>query len=394
MLVTGGAGFAGGHALVRYAGGGRLVAWRRPRGSAARPIAGVEWQAVNLTDHDAVVRHIARLAPTVIVHLAGAPNVRTSWQNVVPHVRTNVLGTHHLLEAVRLAGHRCRVLVVSSAQVYQASEVPLDEHAPLVPSSPYGLTKLAQEQLALRSVIEDGLAVVVARPFNHAGPGQAADFALPSFARQIARIEAGLERPIIRAGNLDARRDMTDVRDVVDAYLLLAACGLPGEAYNVCSGRAPAIACAGSRPLPCRWRPIPSACGPTTCRCSSGTRDESPSSAGRPVFRSNRRWPTFSKPPDERRRLPDPDPGEAEPAGRARPQHVDAAGAPLAGADVARRDPGVWDVTSPGSYCSARSACTRASVAGCVENRALIRPRENGFMMNMWAVAGLASSGI
>jgi len=241
MLVTGGAGFAGGHALVRYAGGGRLVAWRRPRGSAARPIAGVEWQAVNLTDHDAVVRHIARLAPTVIVHLAGAPNVRTSWQNVVPHVRTNVLGTHHLLEAVRLAGHRCRVLVVSSAQVYQASEVPLDEHAPLVPSSPYGLTKLAQEQLALRSVIEDGLAVVVARPFNHAGPGQAADFALPSFARQIARIEAGLERPIIRAGNLDARRDMTDVRDVVDAYLLLAACGLPGEAYNVCSGRAPAM---------------------------------------------------------------------------------------------------------------------------------------------------------
>jgi GDP-4-dehydro-6-deoxy-D-mannose reductase len=241
LLVTGAAGFAGSHLLDRHASGRRVVAWRRPRGTPARAHPGVEWQAVNLTDRDAVVRHIARLSPTAIVHLAGAPNVRASWQNVVPHLRTNVLGTHHLLDAVRMAGHRCRMLIVSSAQVYKASEEPLAEDAPLTPPSPYGLSKLAQEQLALRAAIDDGLDVVVARPFNHVGPGQGADFALSSFARQIARIEAGLAPPSIRVGNLDARRDMTDVRDVVDAYLLVVARGRCGEAYNVCSGRAPTM---------------------------------------------------------------------------------------------------------------------------------------------------------
>jgi GDP-4-dehydro-6-deoxy-D-mannose reductase len=239
MLVTGAAGFAGTHLLRRYGGGGRLTAWRRPRGTAARPTPGVDWHSVNITDRDDVCRHLARLAPTTVIHLAGAPNVRTSWQNAVPHLRINVLGTHHLLEAVRLAGHPCRVIVVSSAQVYRVSEHPLGEAAPLLPPSPYGLTKLGQEQLALRAALDDGLDVVIARPFNHVGPGQGADYALSSFARQIARIEMGLAPPTLRVGNLEARRDTTDVRDVVDAYLLLATRGRSGEAYNVCSGLAP-----------------------------------------------------------------------------------------------------------------------------------------------------------
>jgi GDP-4-dehydro-6-deoxy-D-mannose reductase len=115
------------------------------------------------------------------------------------------------------------------------------EDTPLQPASPYGLSKLAQEQLALRSAAEDGLDVVVARPFNHVGPGQNAEFALASFAHQIARIEAGLAPPVIRVGNLETRRDTTDVRDVVDAYLLLAARGRRGEVYNVCSGQAPVM---------------------------------------------------------------------------------------------------------------------------------------------------------
>jgi GDP-4-dehydro-6-deoxy-D-mannose reductase len=123
--------------------------------------------------------------------------------------------------------------------VYQASDEAMAEEHALRPSSPYGFSKLAEEQLALRACLEDGLDVVVARPFNHIGPGQAAEFAVSHFARQIARIEAGLEPPILRVGNLTARRDLCDVRDVVHAYVVLAERGRRGGVYNVCSGRAP-----------------------------------------------------------------------------------------------------------------------------------------------------------
>jgi GDP-4-dehydro-6-deoxy-D-mannose reductase len=175
----------------------------------------------------------------MIFHLAGAPSVRTSWQNSLPHLRINVLGTHYLLEAVRLGGRPCRTLVVSSAQVYAASDTPTMEGSPLKPPSPYGLSKLAEEQLALRTCADDELDVVVARPFNHIGPRQSAEFAVASFARQIARIESGLAPPTLRVGNLAARRDVTDVRDVVDAYARLMSRGQTGQAYNICSGRAP-----------------------------------------------------------------------------------------------------------------------------------------------------------
>ena len=130
------------------------------------------------------------------------------------------------------------MLVVSSSQVYQTSDDPLDENAPLVPATPYGLSKLAQDRLAECAWRDDDLDVVIARPFNHAGPRQAADFVVSSFARQIARIEEGLAPPELRVGNLDARRDMTDVRDVVEAYDLLMAAAPAGRPFNICSGRA------------------------------------------------------------------------------------------------------------------------------------------------------------
>src|SRR5690606_30908938 len=107
----------------------------------------------------------------------------------------------------------------------------------LGPSNPYGLSKLAQDQLALRAALEEGFDVVVARPFNHIGPEQLPGFAVSSFARQIARIELGLDPPTLRVGNLEARRDITDVRDVVRAYVRIMESGTPGRAYNVCSGR-------------------------------------------------------------------------------------------------------------------------------------------------------------
>jgi GDP-4-dehydro-6-deoxy-D-mannose reductase len=164
--------------------------------------------------------------------------VETSWVNAVPHLQINAMGTAHLLDAIREVDWPCRTLVVTSAQVYSSSDSPIDEDGPLIPQSPYGLTKLAQDQLAAQAATADGLEVLIARPFNHVGPRQAAGFAVSSFARQIARIEQRLAPPTMRVGNLDTRRDVTDVRDVVDAYIRIMDDGRTGRAYNVCSGRA------------------------------------------------------------------------------------------------------------------------------------------------------------
>jgi len=154
------------------------------------------------------------------------------------HLRTNALGTHHVLDAVRRHQPACRVLVVSSSQIYRPTDDPISEAEPLRPSNPYGLSKLAQDQLALQAAAEEGIDVVVARPFNHIGPGQAPGFAVSNFARQIALIERGLADPVLQVGNLEARRDVTDVRDVVAAYIRVMEYGRQGRPYNICSGLA------------------------------------------------------------------------------------------------------------------------------------------------------------
>jgi GDP-4-dehydro-6-deoxy-D-mannose reductase len=235
-IVTGATGFAGRHLLDRLAGEPGLMAWHRSAGRP--PVSGAlaAWDAVDLTDRASVARAIARTAPARIYHLAGAPNVAASWENAAAHLRVNALGTHHLLDAVRTLAPACRVLVVSSAQVYASSAVPIGEDAPLGPSNPYGMSKLAQDDLARRVQAADRIDVVIARPFNHIGPLQEPGFAVSSFARQIARIEAGLEPPVLRVGNLEAERDVSDVRDVVDAYVRIMRDAAPGRVYNVCSG--------------------------------------------------------------------------------------------------------------------------------------------------------------
>lgn len=238
ILVTGATGFAGGHLLDRLADRAPLVAWHRPGGRPPDPGRHIDWRPVDLLDPGMVWRAIEEASPTQVFHVAGAPQVSSSWVSAVPHLRINVLGTHHLLDAVRRSGRACRVLVASSGQVYQVSDDPIDENAPLIPSTPYGLSKLAQDQLAERAWKDEGMDVVIARPFNHAGPRQIGDFAIASFARQIARIEAGLAPPELHVGNLDSRRDMTDVRDVVEAYDLMMAAAPAGRPFNICSGRA------------------------------------------------------------------------------------------------------------------------------------------------------------
>jgi GDP-4-dehydro-6-deoxy-D-mannose reductase len=221
VLVTGAAGFAGGHLLDRLPG---AVGWSR--------------RDVNLLDRDAVRARIRDLKPSAIYHCAGAPNVAESWTRAARTLANNVLATHYLLDAVRRAGLGCRVLIPGSAAVYRAAATPITETEPPAPASPYALSKVAQEQLGLRSVREDGIDVIVTRSFNHTGPRQPPSYAAPAFARQLARIEAGLDGPVIYVGNLDARRDLTDVRDTVRAYELLMRHGRVATPYNVCSGAA------------------------------------------------------------------------------------------------------------------------------------------------------------
>ncbi|MPZ16820.1 MAG: NAD-dependent epimerase/dehydratase family protein [Luteitalea sp.] len=243
VLVTGAAGFAGSHLLDLLIRDGRpIVGWYRPGSDEPRTARdGVTWRAVELLDGKAVQRALADMSPSALYHLAGAAHQASSWQESDTALALNVRATHHLLEVLRRRSPGTRVLVTGSAAVYRPAAVPLEEDAPLAPTSPYGLSKLAQELLALRAAHDDKLEVIVTRSFNHIGPGQSPQYFASSFALQLARIEAGLEAPVISVGNLEPQRDLTDVRDTVQAYKRLMAHGRPGTTYNVCSGHAYAI---------------------------------------------------------------------------------------------------------------------------------------------------------
>lgn len=239
-VVTGAAGFAGGHLVDLLAAEGTTVAaWRRPGGSQARPVTGVGWDDVDLLDRESVARALDRVAPDVVYHCAGAPHVGNSWHRTLATFETNVRCTHHLLEALRVRHPHARVVVTSSAMIYATSPDALSEESPIRPASPYAVSKLAQEMIA---TLDPGAQhVSIARAFNHFGPRQTPGFVTADFARRIADIEAGLVAPEIAVGNLDARRDLTDVRDTVRAYRLVGERGRPGAVYNVCSGQATAI---------------------------------------------------------------------------------------------------------------------------------------------------------
>ena len=224
VLVTGARGFAGSYLVEHLRKSGMVVtAWGR--------------QEVDLLDRHAVLCAIAELKPAVVYHCAGVAHVGESFDHVGDTLAVNVLGTHHLLDALRSAGVTARILITGSSLVYRQSDRALTEDDPIGPATPYALSKLAQEMLGQRGITEDGQEVLFSRSFNHTGPGQEASFAAPSFARQIARIEKGCVAAEITVGNLDAARDLHDVRDTIRAYTAIVERGAPGRVYNVCAGQ-------------------------------------------------------------------------------------------------------------------------------------------------------------
>jgi GDP-4-dehydro-6-deoxy-D-mannose reductase len=235
VLVTGAGGFAGGHLVEHLAASHDVVAWAR-RDPPPELAAIGTWRAIDLLDRDSVRAAVLAVRPRAVYHCGGASRVDTSWSSPAQSLAANVLATHYLLDALRRAGGGCRVLVTGSAAVYAPSPTPIDEAALIAPDNPYAVSKLAQEALALRAVEEDGLDVVVARSFNHTGPRQSPAFVTASIARQVALAERGAIEPVLRLGNLEASRDLTDVRDVVRAYVALVHTGVPGQVYNVASG--------------------------------------------------------------------------------------------------------------------------------------------------------------
>jgi GDP-4-dehydro-6-deoxy-D-mannose reductase len=240
ILVTGAAGFAGSHLIdLLVHSGANVIAWHRPGGSPPREQPGARWDAVDLLEQAHVQAAIERARPSAVYHCAGAAHVGRAWDSTEPTFAINVRGTHHVLQALERSEITARVLVPSSALVYASADEALTENHPLLPSSPYALSKLAQEMLASKT--NGTLAVTIARPFNHVGPRQDPHFVASGFARRIADIELGRWAPEISVGNLDARRDLTDVRDTVRAYQMILERGQPGRPYNICSGRAISI---------------------------------------------------------------------------------------------------------------------------------------------------------
>lgn len=192
----------------------------------------------DIADQAALDPVVADAAPDAVYHLAARTHVGESWKVPAEVLRVNVLGTAAVLAAARRVPGGPRVLVVSSAEVYgsvRPEQLPLDERAPVAPVTPYAASKAAAEQVALQAWRGYRQPVVVVRPFNHVGPGQAPTFAVSALARRIVEARR-TGASTLAVGTLTTRRDFTDVRDVVQAYRLLVEHGEPGGVYNVCSG--------------------------------------------------------------------------------------------------------------------------------------------------------------
>jgi nucleoside-diphosphate-sugar epimerase len=224
VLVTGASGFVGGHLVPRLEAEGCRVA------SSDREM--------DVSDPAAVEARLREVEPEVIIHLAALSSVAASWQEPELTYRVNYLGTRTVLDVTQRVLPNARVILVSSADLYGSTTPgaePFSETSALRPRSPYARSKASADLLG-GVYSARGLDVVRVRPFNHTGPGQTDAFVLPSFARQVATIEAGHSEPVMRVGNLDSVRDFLDIDDVIDAYVQLIDRAVPSGVYNIASG--------------------------------------------------------------------------------------------------------------------------------------------------------------
>lgn len=244
-LITGMTGFVGRHLVQSLLRTGREVHGTLLTTATEVPPEGTYGHSVDITDPGAMAALLDRVRPDAIFHLAGAASVGQSFSDPAGTWHVNVEGTRGVLEAVRRSAPASRVVVALSGEEYgrvPLDELPVTEDTPLNPLSPYAESKVAADHLCAEYQREHGLAVLRLRAFNQLGPGQDPRFVLPSICKQVADAEmAGDAVCRLSLGNIDTRRDFLDVRDVVDAYLLLIERGDPARPYVAGTGRSLSI---------------------------------------------------------------------------------------------------------------------------------------------------------
>ena len=246
-LITGISGFVGSH-LAEYLL--RETDWQiggtvfGDDANIAHLRAELTLYPAELSGLDTAVRILEQAQPDYVFHLAAQPLTSLSRIDPWATLETNIRVQLNLLEAIVHLRIGCRFLVVGSSEEYgriQPNELPVREETPLRPLNPYAVSKIAQDYLAYQYFLSHHLPIVRLRPFNHIGPRQGTGFVVSDFAKQIAEAEAGMGPPVLRVGNLSARRDFSDVRDIVRGYALALERGEPGEVYNLGSERSQAI---------------------------------------------------------------------------------------------------------------------------------------------------------
>jgi GDP-4-dehydro-6-deoxy-D-mannose reductase len=243
VLITGITGFAGSHLADYCLARGDVevhgtIRWRSRTENVDHLEGKIELHECDLRDATSAREVVDRVRPDYIFHLAAQSFVPTSWRAPTESLTTNVIGQLNIFEAVRRTGHQCRIQLACSSEEYGmvgADELPIKETNPLRPLSPYAVSKVAQDMLGYQYYMSYQMDIVRTRGFNHTGPRRGPVFVCSDFAKQIVDIEKGRREPVIRVGNLDARRDFTDVRDMARGYWLALEKGKPGEVYNICS---------------------------------------------------------------------------------------------------------------------------------------------------------------